>query len=121
MLVTEDHVGGEGSCWWERIMLSVEDSKFSRTMICVRGKLVFCAEGQGQGQGQDHEKVRQRGAQLQLRMVLALTLVLVLTLALAPSGMISKKGVPHFCPSTVALLHCNNDYIIMTSCIGLKT
>ena len=34
-------------------------------------------------------------------MVLALTQVLVLTLALAPSGMISKKGVPDFCPSTV--------------------
>ena len=33
-------------------------------------------------------------------MVLALTLtrVLVLTLALTPSGMISKKGVPEFCP-----------------------
>ena len=37
-------------------------------------------------------------------MVLALTLVLVLTLALALSGMISKKGVPDFCPSTVLLL-----------------
>ena len=35
-------------------------------------------------------------------MVLALTLVL--TLALAPSGMISKKGVPEFCPSIVLLL-----------------
>ena len=34
-------------------------------------------------------------------MVLALTLALVLTLALAPSGMICKKGVPYFCPSTV--------------------
>ena len=41
-----------------------------------------------------------------LLMVLALTLtlVLVLTLALAPSGMISKKGVPEFCPSTVAVV-----------------
>ena len=60
-------------------------------------------QGLGQGQGQDHEKVRQRSALLQLQMVLALTLtlVLVLTLALAPSGMISKKGVPKFCPSTV--------------------
>ena len=47
--------------------------------------------------------MRQRRALLQLQMVLALTLtlVLVLTLALAPSGMISKKGVPEFCPSTV--------------------
>ena len=35
-------------------------------------------------------------------MVLALTLVLIL--ALAPSGMISKKGVPTFFPSTVLLL-----------------
>ena len=50
--------------------------------------------------------MRQRSALLQLQMVLALTLtlVLVLTLALAPSGMISKKGVPDFCPSTVLLL-----------------
>ena len=48
--------------------------------------------------------MRRRGAPLQLQMVLALTLVLVLTLALAPSGMISKKGVPYFCPSTAVLL-----------------
>ena len=50
--------------------------------------------------------MRQRSALLQLQMVLALTLtlVLVLTLALAPSGMISKKGVPEFWPSTVLLL-----------------
>ena len=45
--------------------------------------------------------MRQRSALLQLQMVLALTLTLVLVLTLAPSGMISKKGVPHFCPSTV--------------------
>ncbi len=37
-------------------------------------------------------------------LALTLTLVLVLTLALAPSGMISKKGVLYFCPSTVLLL-----------------
>ena len=37
-------------------------------------------------------------------LALTLTLVLVLTLALAPSGMISKKGVPYFCPSTVAVV-----------------
>ena len=39
-------------------------------------------------------------------MVLAptLTLVLVLTEALAPSGMISKKGLSEFRPSTVLLL-----------------
>ena len=36
-------------------------------------------------------------------LALTLTLVLVLTLALAPSGMISKKGVPAFLSSTVAL------------------
>ena len=47
--------------------------------------------------------MRQRSALLQLQMVLALTLtlVLVLTLALAPSGMLSKKGVPTFFHSTV--------------------
>ena len=37
-------------------------------------------------------------------LALTLTLVLVLTLALAPSGMISKKGVPDFCPSTVVVV-----------------
>ena len=60
-------------------------------------------QSQDQGQGQD-QKWRQRSA-LQQQMVLALTLtlVLVLTLALAPSGMISKKGVPAFCPSTVVV------------------
>ena len=49
--------------------------------------------------------MRQHSALLQLQMVLALTLtlVLVLTLALAPSGMISKKGVPAFCPSNVVV------------------
>ena len=41
-------------------------------------------------------------------LALTLTLVLVLTLALAPSGMISKKGVPEFCPSTVPLLLVKN-------------
>ena len=61
-------------------------------------------QGQGQGQGQD-QKWRQRSA-LRLQMVLALTLtlVLVLTLALAPSGMLSKKGVPTFFPSTVGVV-----------------
>ena len=60
--------------------------------------------GPGPGSGPGPDKWRQRSA-LQLQMVLALTLtlVLVLTLALAPSGMISKKGVPDFCPSTVRL------------------
>ena len=48
----------------------------------------------------------QRAALPHLLMVLALTLILVLilTLALAPSGMISKKGVPEFCPSTVVVV-----------------
>ena len=39
-----------------------------------------------------------------LVLALTLTLVLVLTLALAPSGMISKKGVLIFCPSTVVVV-----------------
>ena len=41
MLVGEDHVGGEGSCWWERIMLSVEDNKFCRIKIPVYEQHVF--------------------------------------------------------------------------------
>ena len=51
----------------------------------------------------------QRSA-LQQQMVLALplALVLVLTLAVAPSGMISKKGVPTFFPSIVLLLLLKN-------------
>ena len=41
MLVAEDHVGSEGSCWWERIMLSVEDSKFSRIIVSVHENMFF--------------------------------------------------------------------------------
>ena len=70
----------------------------------ANGQWRMLRQGQGQGQGQD-QKWRQRSA-LQQQMVLALTLtlVLVLTLALAPSGMISKKGVPAFLSSTVVVV-----------------
>ena len=61
-------------------------------------------QDQGQGQGQDHLLLQHAALPPFLVLALTLTLVLVLTLALAPSGMISKKGVPEFCPSTVLLL-----------------
>ena len=49
--------------------------------------------------------MRQRSAlQQQIVLALTLTLVLVLTLALAPFGMINKKDVPAFCPSTVIVV-----------------
>ena len=44
MLVGEDDVGGEEPCWWERIMLVVEDSKCCRTMIPAQKKHDFCTE-----------------------------------------------------------------------------
>ena len=59
--------------------------------------------------------MRQRSALLQLQMVLALTLALVLVLTLAPSGMISKKGVPEFCPSTVLLAKIKVEAILVCS------
>ena len=41
MLVGEDHVGGEESCGWERTMLAVEDSEFSRIVIFVHKNTLF--------------------------------------------------------------------------------
>ena len=38
MLVGENYVVGEESCWWEKIMLSEEDSKVSRILISARKK-----------------------------------------------------------------------------------
>ena len=61
-------------------------------------------QDQGQGQGQDHLLLQRAALPHFLVLALTLTLVLVLTLALAPSGMISKKGVPAFLSSTVLLL-----------------
>ena len=58
-------------------------------------------QDQGQGQGQDHLLQQRAALPPFLVLALTLTLVLVLTLALAPSGMISKKGVPAFLPPTV--------------------
>ena len=57
-------------------------------------------QGQDQDQGQAQDHLLLQRAALPPFLVLALTLVLVLTLALAPSGMISKKGVPTFFPTT---------------------
>ena len=47
MLVGKDHVGGEGSCWWGRIMLVVEHGQCCRIMISAQKnteKHVFCIE-----------------------------------------------------------------------------
>ena len=43
MLVAKDHVGGEESCWWEKIMLVVERGKCCRIMISVQ-KNTFLAQ-----------------------------------------------------------------------------
>ena len=37
MLIREDHAGGEGSCWWEKIMLLLQDNKLLQ-------KYGFCTE-----------------------------------------------------------------------------
>ena len=44
MLVGEDHVGGEGSCWWERIMLVVEDSNVCKIMISEKKRFLHRAD-----------------------------------------------------------------------------
>ena len=54
-------------------------------------------------------------------LALTLTLVLVLTLALAPSGMISKKGVPEFCPSTVGDCGDCSASDVLTTLLSLST
>ena len=72
--------------------------------IFVAGRILHQFQGQDQGQGQDHQLPQRAALPPFLVLALTLTLVLVLTLALAPSGMISKKGVLIFCPSTVLLL-----------------
>ena len=36
MLLGKDHVGGEGSCWWERIMLVLQDDEERRNVVFVQ-------------------------------------------------------------------------------------
>ena len=41
MLVGKDHVGGEGSCWWERIMLVLQDDEEWKKMIFAPKNKLF--------------------------------------------------------------------------------
>ena len=43
MLMREDHAGGEGSCWWERIML-VENDHVGGKGSCGCCKMVNCCK-----------------------------------------------------------------------------
>ena len=44
MLVGKDLAGGEGSCWWERIMLVLQDYDFCKNLIFAPTKIGFCTE-----------------------------------------------------------------------------
>ena len=42
MLVGKNHVGGEGSCWWGRIMLVLQDDEERRNVVFApRKNLLF--------------------------------------------------------------------------------
>ena len=41
MLVGKDHAGGEGSCWWERIMLVLQDDEECRNVVFATEKSFF--------------------------------------------------------------------------------
>ena len=41
MLVGEDHAGGEGSCWWGRIMLVLQDDEERRNVVFAPKKFIF--------------------------------------------------------------------------------
>ena len=44
MLVRKNHAGGEGSCWWERIMWLLQDGKLLQSMIFAQ-KPTFSQNG----------------------------------------------------------------------------
>ena len=44
MLVGKDHASGEGSCWWGRIMLALQDDEFCKNMISAQ-KTFFARNG----------------------------------------------------------------------------
>ena len=41
MLVGKDHAGGEGSCWWERIMWLLQDGKLLQKCDLCTKKFTF--------------------------------------------------------------------------------
>ena len=45
MLVGKDHAGGEGSCWWERIMLVLQDDEECKNVIFASKKSTFSQNG----------------------------------------------------------------------------
>ena len=45
MLVGKDHVGGEGSCWWERFMWLLQDGKLLQKYGSCIKKFTFSQNG----------------------------------------------------------------------------
>ena len=45
MLVGKNHVGGEGSCWWGRIMLVLQDDEERRNVVFAPKKTTFAQNG----------------------------------------------------------------------------
>ena len=41
MLVGKDHVGGDGSCWWEGVMLALQDDEECKDVIFAFQKSAF--------------------------------------------------------------------------------
>ena len=45
MLVGKNHAGGEGSCWWERIMWLLQDGKLLQKYDFCTKKCTFAQNG----------------------------------------------------------------------------
>ena len=45
MLVGKNHAGGEGSCWWERIMWLLQDGKLLQKYDFCTKKFTFSQNG----------------------------------------------------------------------------
>ena len=41
MLVGEDHAGGEGSCWWEKIMLVLQNDEERKNVVFAQKNQLF--------------------------------------------------------------------------------
>ena len=41
MLVGKDHVGGEGPCWWEQIMLVLQNDEERGNVVFARNEIYF--------------------------------------------------------------------------------
>ena len=45
MAVGKNHVGGEGSCWWGKIMLVLQDDEERRNVVFAPKKSTFSQNG----------------------------------------------------------------------------